>query len=305
MKISSLGYVCVESPEAKEWARFGTEVLGMALSEDPLGRHDTVALTVDDRPGRLQVSQGESNRLQCVGWELPSADAFEDAVRELEGAGVVVDRATDEQRTRAQVRDLASYCDPAGLRHEIFWGQLVVPNSFLPGRPMSGFVTGDQGLGHVVLVVPDLEQALAFYKDLLGFTVSDEIDLFGNRVVFFHVNPRHHTLALMGVPGVRGLHHLMLQTGSLDDVGTAHDLCVDRGHPFAMTFGRHTNDHMVSFYVRSPSGFEIEYGWGATTVDDEDSWTVTHMVSASIWGHRPGDAPEPACLEPVGEETSA
>ena len=66
---------------------------------------------------------------------------------------------------------------------------------------MSGFVTGQQGLGHVVLVVPDLIEAMEFYKKILGFTVSDEIDLFGNRVVFFHVNPRHHTLALMGIPG--------------------------------------------------------------------------------------------------------
>lgn len=301
MKITGLGYLCVESPEAKEWERFGPEVLGMALTDDPLGRSDTVVLTVDDRPGRVQVSAGEQNRLRCIGWELRSSDAFEAAVAELEQAGTPVQRGSDEDRVRAQVRDLARFTDPAGLHHEIFWGQLVVPGSFRPGRAMSGFLTEGQGLGHVVLVVPDLEQSLAFYKSVLGFVVSDEIDLAGNRVVFFHVNPRHHTLALMGIPGLRGLHHLMVQTNSLDDVGTAHDLCQDRGLPLAMTLGRHTNDHMLSFYVRSPSGFEVEYGWGASTVDDDDSWTVTHMVSPSIWGHRPGDAPPPGCLEPVAQ----
>jgi extradiol dioxygenase len=102
----------------------------------------------------------------------------------------------------------------------------------------------------------------------------------------------------MAVPGLRGLHHLMVQTASLDDVGIAHDLCVDRNIPLAMTLGRHTNDRMFSFYVRSPSGFEIEYGWGAEVVDDE-GWVVTHMQSPSIWGHRPGGAPAPGCLEPV------
>jgi extradiol dioxygenase len=299
MKVSSLGYVCIESPDAKEWARFGPEVLGMAVTEDPLGRSDTVALTVDDRPGRLQVSVGEHNRLSRVGWELAGSDAFEAAVAELQDQGTQVRRGTDEDRARAQVRDLAGFTDPAGLRHEIFWGQLVLPGSFRPGRAMSGFVTGAQGLGHVVLAVPDLAESLTFYKEVLGFAVSDEIDLAGNRVVFLHVNPRHHTLALMGIPGVRGLHHLMIQTAKLDDVGVAHDICLDRGLPFAMTLGRHTNDHMVSFYVRSPSGFEVEYGWGASTVDDEESWTVTHMVRPSIWGHRPGDAPPPGCLEPV------
>ena len=92
----------------------------------------------------------------------------------------------------------------------------------------------------------------------------------------------------------------MLQVVSLDDVGIAHDMRADRGIPLSMTLGRHTNDRMFSFYVRTPSGFEVEYGWGADTVDNEDEWVVTHMRSPSIWGHRPGDAPPPGCLEPVG-----
>jgi extradiol dioxygenase len=200
---------------------------------------------------------------------------------------------------RAQVRDLVAFADPAGLRHELFWGPLVEPGSFHPARAMSGFVTGGQGLGHVVLVVPDRVEAVRFFCGVLGFSVSDEIDMWGTTIVFFHVNPRHHTLAIVEMPGMRGLHHLMLQVRDLDDVGVAHDLCVDRDIPLAMTLGRHTNDRMFSFYVRSPSGFEIEYGWGADTVDDLDSWVVTHMTSGSIWGHRPGQAGPPGCVEPV------
>jgi extradiol dioxygenase len=299
MKINSLGYLRVESPDAKEWAHFGPEVLGLLCSEAPEGRPDTVSLTPDDRPGRLQVSPGERNRLECVGWEVQSAAAFDQAIADLERAGVEFSRATDADRARANVRDLVSFTDPAGHTHEIFWGQLVVPRSFHPGRPMTGFVTGEQGLGHIVLVVPDLAESLEFFTSVLGFIVSDEIDLNGNRVVFFHTNPRHHTVALMGIPGVRGLHHLMLQTKELDDVGMAYDKCLDDEIPLAMTLGRHTNDKMLSFYVRSPSGFEVEYGWGADTVDDESSWVVTHMKSPSIWGHRPGGAGEPGCIEPV------
>ncbi|NMH97363.1 VOC family protein [Pseudonocardia acidicola] len=299
MKITSLGYLRVESPDAKDWATFGPEVLGLAVSEDPLGRPNTVALTNDDRPGRIVITEGQQNRLQCAGWELPSAEDLADAVEELERAGVAAQRATAEQCEAARVRDLVSFTDPAGFTHELFYGQLVVPGSFKPGRAMSGFVTGGQGLGHIVLVVPDLVQSLDFYRKVLGFRISDEIDMGGNRLIFFHVNPRHHTLAIMAIPGMRGLHHLMLQVDSVDDVGRAHDLCLDRKIPLAMTLGRHTNDRMLSFYLRSPSGFEIEYGWGAQTVDDEDDWVVTHMKSTSIWGHRPGDAPAPGCVEPI------
>lgn len=298
MKITSLGYVRLESPDAKEWATFGPEVLGLAVSDDPHGAPNSVSLTNDDRPGRLVITEGPHNRLDRTGWEVAGAEEFEAAVAELEAAGVSVTRGTAEQCRAARVRALARFSDPAGFIHELFYGQLVVPASFRPGRAMSGFVTEGQGLGHVVLVVPDMDAALDFYHRTLGFKISDEIDMFGNRVVFFHVNPRHHTLAIMAVPGMRGLHHIMVQAASPDDVGIAHDLCADRGIPLAMTLGRHTNDRMFSFYVRSPSGFEIEYGWGAETVDD-DGWVVTHMQSASIWGHRPGDAPPPGCLEPV------
>jgi extradiol dioxygenase len=296
----SLGYLRVESPEAKEWSTFGTEILGMAESEDPLGRPNVVALTNDDRPGRLTITEGPANRVTCIGWELRNAEDLELAAEELAAAGIDVRRGTDEERAAARVRDLVSFTDPAGFHHELFHGQLAMPGTFRPGRAMSGFVTGAQGLGHVVLVVPDLEASLSFFGRVLGFRVSDEIDTMFGRAVFMHVNPRHHTLALLGMPGLRGLHHLMVQVESLDDVGVAYDMVTDREIPLAMTLGRHTNDRMVSFYVRSPSGFEIEYGWGAATIANDDEWTATHMVSMSIWGHRPGTAGPPGCLEPVG-----
>jgi hypothetical protein len=53
---------------------------------------------------------------------------------------------------------------------------------------------------------------------------------------------------------------------------------------------------MVSFYMRSPAGFEIEYGFGARTVDDA-TWKVQHHHAGSMWGHRRPDRmasrPEP------------
>jgi extradiol dioxygenase len=53
--------------------------------------------------------------------------------------------------------------------------------------------------------------------------------------------------------------------------------------PIARGLGRHTNDHMVPFHLRTPSGFEVEYGWG---------WQVQHHTQGSIWGHRPLAVPQ-------------
>lgn len=299
MKLHSLGYLNMRSVDPGQWRSFGTDVLGMAVSPDPLGRPDAVALTIDDRPGRLQVAKGERNELESVGWEIANSAEYHEAVQELAAAGLEIRPATGDDLVRAQVREMSYFHDPAGNRHEIFWGQLQAPGSFHPGRPMGGFVTGSQGLGHVVLVVPELEKAIDFYTSVLGFRVSDEIDLHGSRVVFFHINDRHHSLAMAEVSGHRGLHHLLLQAQRLEDVGVGYDLVQQGGHPITMTFGQHTNDRMVSFYVRTPGGFDIEYGWGGMTVDDDD-WAVTHMREGSIWGHRvPEDAPPPGCIQQI------
>jgi hypothetical protein len=67
-------------------------------------------------------------------------------------------------------------------------------------------------------------------------------------------------------------------------VGFAWDLARQRNVEITLDLGRHSNDHMVSFYMRTPSGFEVEYGFGARTVDAD--WTVEQHKTISTWGHR-------------------
>jgi extradiol dioxygenase len=158
-------------------------------------------------------------------------------------------------------------------------------------------------VGHVALAVPDLKAAKAFYTQTMGFRLSDEIDI-AVKLAFFHCNPRHHSLALGQVPGMRGILHLMMQVNELDDVGVAYDLVQSRGIPIYRSLGRHTNDRMVSFYVRTPGGFEIEYGWGAVAVDDVGH-AATYMTEGSIWGHHPPDPPmRPGAIEPAVESVA-
>ena len=52
-----------------------------------------------------------------------------------------------------------------------------------------------------------------------------------------------------------------------------------------MDVGRHTNDRMLSFYSRSPSGFDVEFGCEGIRVDDE-TWVVDEITAASEWGHQ-------------------
>ena len=293
MKVKALGYVGAESPEAKQWEEFGTDVLGMQLAEGE--RPGSVYLRMDERHHRIAIHQGEKDRVAYLGWELGNDDDLAAAVEELTAGGIAVTEGTDEECEERQVRRMVHVKDPGGARHELYYGQLAVLGDFQPARPLSGFVTGEQGMGHVVCVVPELAAATKFLKTL-GFKKSDEIYAFID-AHFFHCNPRHHTIAITEIPRVRGLHHIMVQLESLDDVGLAYDIVQSKGIPLSMTLGRHPNDQMVSFYVRTPSGFDIEYGWGAIEVDE--NWTVTQFDRVSVWGHKMVAQTPPAALEEV------
>lgn len=284
--IQSLAYTGFTSPRASAWATFGPDVLGLELvATDTDG---TVRLRNDDAAQRLVVHPGDTDGLAYLGWDTGGPTALAAAVTRLEKEHGVVVRHDPRAAVDRCVADLAWFTDPFGFRHELTWGLLTRPSSFRPGRrALSGFLTGSGGMGHAVLIVPDLAEAERFYVDVLGFRLSDRIEV-GFPIRFLHCNPRHHTLAFAAIPGMVGFHHLMLEVASIDDVGSALDLVAARGDiPVTMGLGRHTNDRMTSFYLRTPSGFDVEYGTGGLLVPEDKPWTVGSYDSMSIWGHQP------------------
>jgi extradiol dioxygenase len=278
--ISALSYIGFASPNSAQWRTFGPEVLGVQVAEP--GPDGAVRLRVDDAEARIVIHPGEREQLAYFGWDVGDASGLAAAGERVGQVGITVRHDSDLAAVR-RTAEVAWFVDPFGFRHELSYG-LASGGPFAPGRPISGFVTGDGGLGHVVLLVPDLARAAQFYGDVLGFKLSDTID-HGTSIRFFHCNPRHHTLAIAAARGMVGVHHLMLEVGSIDDVGAALDIVNERHIPLAMSLGRHTNDHMTSFYVRTPSGFEIEYGTGGVRIDDR-TWTVAAYDAQSTWGHK-------------------
>ncbi len=276
MHIQSLGYLGVFSQDLGAWQEFAGGVLAMQVDAVDAG----LALRIDAKVHRMLVHAGRG--APYLGWEVADASALEAVASRLRTHGVQVQAASREDLAVRQVAGLVWFTDPLGYRFELFHGLADAPQPFQPARPLNGFRTGVLGMGHVVLSAADIDTAVPFYRDVLGFRLSDYTnDPF--RAVFFHVNARHHSLALLQA-GQPGLHHVMVEVLSVDDLGRAYDAALER-QVVSVTLGRHTNDHMVSFYARSPSGFLVECGWGGRSVDDA-TWTVEEMVHGpSLWGH--------------------
>ena len=91
--------------------------------------------------------------------------------------------------------------------------------------------------------------------------------------------------------GKKGLHHFMVELYSLDDVGQGYDLAQLEDGRVAYTLGRHTNDHVTSFYSHTPSGFFVEYGWGGRIIDPA-TWQPheTHDGPPRPWGGKAAPA---------------
>jgi 3,4-dihydroxy-9,10-secoandrosta-1,3,5(10)-triene-9,17-dione 4,5-dioxygenase len=290
--ISSLGYLRIESADPAAWREFGTRVLGMAEGRGP--DSSAVYLRMDDFPARLVIVPGERERLLAVGWEVADSRALAMTASALTAAGVTVKSGDADELADRRVGGLLHADDPSGNSLEIFCGAALDSR---PAVSLSGttFVTGEQGLGHVVLPATDDEETLDFYTALLGFRLRDSMRLpgefFGRPaggppvwMRFLGCCPRHHSLALAPMNPSAGIVHLMVEVATLDDVGRALDRCRRRQAPVSSTLGRHANDHMVSFYVQTPGGFDIEYGTDGRTVDDS-TWVSRETTTVSLWGH--------------------
>ena len=280
MSINALSYIGVNSDKLEDWQNFATKYLGMQSIN-----HGTKSLCfrMDDQKQRFAISGEPGDKLAFLGWEVEKKSDLQMYAKRLDVIGVPVQLGNKNLTDMRFVEELLYFDDPAGNRIELVYKPHLDKDSFVSGRPISGFKTDICGLGHAVLHVSNVNDLIPFYRDTLDFKISDyshdPISL-----CFFHVNGRHHSFALIGT-GQQGFHHFMVEYQNLDDVGQGYDLLQYKEGSIAYTLGRHTNDYMTSFYAHTPSGFFIENGWGGRIIDP-NTW-IPHETNMgpSFWGH--------------------
>lgn len=287
MSVTQLGYLGLSISDVARWEKFATDILGLCVSE----RLDdgTIYLRMDDYHHRFILQPDGGDDLAYVGWQVAHVEDLDDLQQKLDAIGIESEPATPAERAHRNVVDFLKFEDPSGIRIEAFYGPLLdLEHPFHSSRPIGPFKTGELGLGHIVLRARDLEASMRFYRDVLGFRISDYIDMQRGdqeaRLIFFHCNPRHHSLGLSEGASPPTLSHVMIELESIDDVGITQDLCSDEGLNIIRPLGKHSNDLMISFYVESPAGFQVEYGFGGRLVDDA-TWAVQYHKRSSIWGH--------------------
>lgn len=149
-------------------------------------------------------------------------------------------------------------------------------------------------LGHIVLGTPDFAATTAFFRDGLGFKVSD---LMGEVGAFLRCSTDHHNLLVLRAP-VAFLHHTSWQVDDVDDVGRGA-MAMLQEHPerHVWGLGRHHVGSNFFWYLKDPAGNFSEYYSDLDTVLDDAAWTPEVFEGARglfNWG----PPPPPSFIEP-------
>jgi 3,4-dihydroxy-9,10-secoandrosta-1,3,5(10)-triene-9,17-dione 4,5-dioxygenase len=294
--LKSLGYITVATADIDRWRHFAFGVLGFAEGTGPDA--SALYLRMDERAARIIVVPGATDRVLTVGWEVRDHVALQRVTAALDRAGVAFKQLSVDEAGDRRVEEVISFEDPSGTTLEVFHGAVLDHSPVI--TPFGAkFVTGDQGLGHVVVPATDPNAMFDFYTDVLGFRSRGAFRVplpkeFGPvRVRFLGINERHHSMAIVPAAHQRdpGVVHVMVEVDTLDAVGRALDRINADGVQLSSTLGRHTNDKMVSFYVRAPGDWDIEFGTDGVRVD-ETYYTAEEITADSYWGHQwVGDLP--------------
>lgn len=285
VQVTELGYIGIEVKRPDEWKKFATEILGLELADD--GERDRCYLRMDYWHHRIVMHEGPSDDMTYLGFRVAGPDEFGAMRRQLAEAGIEYRVGSDDEAAERHVLEIIKLQDPGGNPIEIFHGpEIQAVKPFHPGRRMHGrFKTGTGGVGHCIVRENDPEAARRFYQ-ALGMRGGVEYRIrAGKRMitpVFMHCNDRDHTVAFGIGEMDRRINHIMLEVDNFDDVGLTHDLVRKNKIPVRINLGKHSNDHMYSFYLENPSGWMFEYGWGGRDATHQSE----HYVE-DIYGHRP------------------
>jgi len=282
VQVTELGYIGFGVKDLEAWKRFAAGVLAMEVVDE--GERERCYLRMDYWHHRIVLHSDPSDDLMYLGFRVAGREEFCEMQDQLKEAGIKFTVGSENEASERRVLEVMKLEDPDGNPIEIFHGpQVQFAKPFYPGRGMHGrFKTAAGGLGHCIIRERDTEAAYHFYRQL-GMRGGVEYKIGISKQVmpltFMHCNERDHSVAF-GLPGEKRFNHVMIEVDNMDDVGLTYDIVLREKLPIFITPGKHSNDHMYSFYFGSPSGWMIEYGWGARAATHQSEY-----FTEDVYGH--------------------
>ncbi|WP_164738392.1 VOC family protein [Aquabacter cavernae] len=255
LRITRLAFATFGSPDPAQLADYYASVIGLsAMTRADGGVH----LASPSGETCVLVEAGEAPVCTGLGFETAPDVPLEDVARWLGAQGIASAVRTDPLPGIAR---MLRFTDFKGTRIDVF-------NTPPPAVPaLAGAGIGPRKLGHVAFYVADIQQAVAFYRDILGFRVSDWMEDF---FVFMRCGPDHHTCNFISSAN-RGMHHMAFELADWAHVKAACDGLSRAGLQMTWGPGRHGPGHNIFTYHRNPQNQIIELFTELDVMSDEAS----------------------------------
>ncbi len=277
MRIKYLHHAAYASPDPERLAQHYTDVLGLELAAESRG---TFYLRCNQEHHCLAIVPGKARRLHHLSFLLPDTRSVRAAADELQRRGIEVQtRVEDELGQGEAIR----FRDPRGNGIELVAeveqiGRTLPP---APVRPLS--------LQHVFLMTKDMEQSEAFYTDVLGFKMSDQVTGGDLKVRWLRCNPIHHTVALVLAP-VEGVNHYAWEFADIGELKRMCDHLQGRGLGLVYGMGRHGVGNNLFAYYEDPDHNMHELLAEMELIYDDErrphrDWVFEQAVN--LWGILP------------------
>jgi catechol 2,3-dioxygenase-like lactoylglutathione lyase family enzyme len=155
-----------------------------------------------------------------------------------------------------------------------------------------------QKLGHIVLNCSSLERSIEFYRDVLGFQISDRYsnEMVPGGMAFMRCGTDHHTLALVGDAEQTprsALNHFAFEVAGLEEIFRAREWL--QAHGVRIEFqGRRRAGCQISLEFEDPDGNHVEIYWGVDQVGTDGNvrpsseWRQEHTLEDAVRNPVPG-----------------
>ena len=243
IKTRRIGFATFETPDIERQIDYYTRIFGLTLTD-----RDKQRAFLSTRLGQQVVvlEKGDHARCTRAAFEVDPESDLNDIVRHASAYGVAAVRKSGATPASTEVVGMV---DPKGTEVELYKGAGMAPGDPAP----SGFSV--LKLGHLAFNVEDIQKNVAFYRDVLGFRISDwRSDFF----VFMRCGPDHHTVNFASHGGHAKMHHIAFEVRDWGEILRACDFLGRHNYHLVWGPGRHIIGHNIFIYHRNPDGQIME-----------------------------------------------
>lgn len=271
-----IGHVALRTPDLPRAKQFATSALGLEVTGEGA---DEALLTSNEKHHELQLIAADAAGLDHVGLELEAESELE-ATRDraVAAGGRILETTATEDGIGPSVRLVG----PGDIVYELYVGMERGPLT-----AAACLKPGVRGLGHLTFLGRDHAAIVDFWRDGLGFRVSDQL----GDLCWMRCDANHHGLGIAPHPSENVLHHYAWE---IQDVAGLIQYCDDlalQGRALMWGPVRHGPGFNVATYLADPDGCLAEVYSDMLRIDDEAAYRPVDWsevpTALSLWGPPP------------------